>query len=271
MHDGTKKSEEYLINNSAAEIIMLFDGTKTLKGVISCLAEKYSETEEKVRGLIGEFLNEMKSNFQITLREQDQPALLSIGMQNLYPSVCSLEITTTCNLKCLHCYGDFGNRRQKRYLTFEQAKIIIDQLHDIGVEIIEITGGEPTTNPYFALILEYACKCQFKKVVVLTNGILINKAVVEIASAHRDQVLFQIDLHSLDDDYLYWFTGFRGTLSLVQGNILALTQRKIFVRIVMTVTKKNIHEIESVAAWGHGADVRQFAISLVTKIGRATV
>lgn len=53
-----------------------------------------------------------------------------------------LAITSSCNLKCKHCYEQH-NLNQKNSLTQEHWTEIIDRLQAHGVSVIILTGGEP--------------------------------------------------------------------------------------------------------------------------------
>ena len=50
------------------------------------------------------------------------------------------EITDRCNLKCLHCYQENG---EKEELSFREIKVILDDLEKLGTMKVTLTGGEP--------------------------------------------------------------------------------------------------------------------------------
>lgn len=54
---------------------------------------------------------------------------------------CYIEVTDSCNLKCLHCYNDSGNK--SNFLSEEAFKRIIDSLPNNGTASITLSGGEP--------------------------------------------------------------------------------------------------------------------------------
>jgi MoaA/NifB/PqqE/SkfB family radical SAM enzyme len=53
-----------------------------------------------------------------------------------------LAITPDCNLKCKHCYEQH-NINQKKSLTIENWKNVIEKLQAYGTSVIIFTGGEP--------------------------------------------------------------------------------------------------------------------------------
>ena len=60
-----------------------------------------------------------------------------------------IETTYRCNEKCLHCFNpgaahEIGEvpKRNTNELTFDQYKDVIDELYDLGIWSICLSGGE---------------------------------------------------------------------------------------------------------------------------------
>ncbi|MEM7397125.1 MAG: radical SAM protein, partial [Verrucomicrobiota bacterium] len=76
---------------------------------------------------------------------------------------------TTCNLRCPFCLeGSKPGDNRINPLLFEDAKPIIDEALEMGVEQFSFTGGEPFVIPEFVRILDYAL--EHRPCLVLTNG-----------------------------------------------------------------------------------------------------
>ncbi len=71
------------------------------------------------------------------------------------PICLTWELTYACNLECVHCLSSSG-RRDPRELTTEEAKAVLDELHDLQVFYINIGGGEPMIRRDFFELLEYS-------------------------------------------------------------------------------------------------------------------
>ncbi|MFC1504480.1 radical SAM protein [Spirochaetota bacterium] len=56
------------------------------------------------------------------------------------PILAGIKVTHACNLKCRHC--PFWEKDNK-YLSFSDVKSSFEKLHDLGVRIVIIEGGEP--------------------------------------------------------------------------------------------------------------------------------
>lgn len=84
-----------------------------------------------------------------------------------------IEICTFCNLKCKHCYNESSAQCHEN-MSFDDFKLVCQELLNIGVKKIQLIGGEPFCHNNIKEILEYATK-KFDFVEVFTNGILINE------------------------------------------------------------------------------------------------
>ncbi len=263
--------DKNVVNSTGKEIIMLIDGNHTLEMLISELAQKYQESIEEISEKVIPFIECLEKEYGIQMEKSNKSIDKKVTEKkslNVYPRVASLELTNTCNLRCLHCYGSF-ERKKHEHMPIEKVKELLDELNEIGVFIIELTGGECLMHPRFIDILEYALKLEFIYINILTNGISINEDLCSVLRKNRDRIHVQIDLHSLNDEYLYWFTGTKNSLNLIQRNIKTLVKLGVKMRIATTVTKKNLYEIEEIANWLYEEGVRRYAPAPVVDIGRA--
>lgn len=54
----------------------------------------------------------------------------------------SLILTTNCNLNCIHCYVNGGNKKIEQ-LDNKTINKIINDAKNLGVKAIYLSGGEP--------------------------------------------------------------------------------------------------------------------------------
>ncbi len=71
------------------------------------------------------------------------------------PICLTWELTYACNLACVHCLSSSG-QRDPRELSTDEAKAVLDELHDLQVFYINIGGGEPMVRRDFFELVEYA-------------------------------------------------------------------------------------------------------------------
>ena len=93
-----------------------------------------------------------------------------------------LELTTSCNLKCVHCYlGPQEEQRKKRSLEMstERVKSVIDEIVESGCLYLVITGGDPMVRKDFPEIYRHA-KESGLIVTVFCDAILVTEKIVRL-------------------------------------------------------------------------------------------
>ncbi len=104
-----------------------------------------------------------------------------------------LELTSRCNLKCVHCYlGPQEDQRKKRSLEMSTQQVIevIDQIVAEGCLYLVITGGDPMVRRDFPEIYRYARE-QGLIVTVFCDGVLVTDAIIEL---FREYPPFKVDI-----------------------------------------------------------------------------
>jgi mycofactocin radical SAM maturase len=107
------------------------------------------------------------------------------------PICLTWELTYACNLECVHCLSSSG-RRDPRELTTDEAKAVLDELHDLQVFYINMGGGEPMIRRDFFELLEYSIGRGIG-VKFSTNGAFIDAAKAKRLTA-MDYLDIQISL-----------------------------------------------------------------------------
>jgi len=268
---SSKIKENFMINDTAAEIIGLVNGTKTYEDIISVLSVKYDEDKGSIKNKVERFILKMSDLYGVGVEGQEIPeerSVLIVEEKSIYPIVASIELTNKCNLKCLHCYGDFGNDN-KTEMSLDNSKKLLYDLKKLGVRIIELTGGEITVYPHLKEVLLYAVDLKFEQIALLTNGIALQDDIIDIVEKNKSNILVQIDFHSMSDDYLTWFTKVSNTLGKIKDNIMRLAKKEVRMRIAATITRKNMNEIEEIADWVYNLGIHSIGFTLAMNMGRA--
>ena len=82
-----------------------------------------------------------------------------------------LEITNVCNLNCAFCPG---TKRSKKFMSFEEFRILAGKLRPHTDYIYFHLMGEPLLHPELPAFLDYAGTLGFK-VIITTNGKLLKE------------------------------------------------------------------------------------------------
>lgn len=79
-----------------------------------------------------------------------------------------IVLTDRCNLKCKHCCFACSPSNNT-FLPKEKVFEIIDNALRLNYDILDLSGGEPTTHPDFPEILAYAVKSPFRLIAIASN------------------------------------------------------------------------------------------------------
>lgn len=122
-----------------------------------------------------------------------------------------LELTYRCNLHCRHCYTDPYNSKDffPRELTFDEIHRLLDEMQQIGIVWLNLTGGDIFMHPQFFEIYEAAVRKGFL-LQLYTNGTLFTQATIERL---QQMPPFTIDIscHSVTEGPFDWFTQVPGS------------------------------------------------------------
>ncbi|MCK5912800.1 MAG: radical SAM protein, partial [Desulfuromusa sp.] len=148
-----------------------------------------------------------------------------------------LHITNRCNLSCQHCLftsGPTSTEEMSAELILSRAQEAVD----LGCRIFALTGGEPFFHPEFAKILSGLLEFPECHVVILTNGLLLEKLTDDF---DLSRVHLQISVDGLSDRH----DAIRGQGTFVQlrEQLLALKQRKIPFTLSMCVERRNLNDM----------------------------
>lgn len=147
-----------------------------------CAEEKH--TEEVIRYLFEELC---KIEYYIPKEQREQA--FWVPMQIVY-----LSLTNRCNLRCRHCASSALGANGEDPVSTEEWKRIIDQLSAVKPEQITLTGGEPLIRKDFVELLKYTWeKCEGSKIVLSTNGLLINDDNVKDIVKYTSTVALSLD------------------------------------------------------------------------------
>lgn len=170
------------------------------------------------------------------------------------PPLVWLELTRECNLRCPHCYIDGGLRRNNEMST-DDLHLVVDDLADMGVWAVALTGGEPTMHPNFVDLVTHA-RDRGLLVGVATNGLFLTDRLLE--DLPNDGVIVSVSLDGLHLD------GREGKEFEVVTDAIARAQEAGFHTNIMTnTTSQNLELLARVMKWAkwHKVSVRSVPFS----------
>lgn len=172
-----------------------------------------------------------------------------------------LELTYRCNLHCRHCYTDPYNSKDfiPRELTLDEIHRLLDEMQQIGIVWLNLTGGDIFMHPHFFEIYEAAVRKGFL-LQLYTNGTLFTKAIVERL---QQMPPFTIDIscHSVTEEPFDWFTQVPGSFRAFIRGLALLRDGDLLFSLKTKAMNWNRDEIPA---------IRQFVESFGQEFGFTT-
>jgi MoaA/NifB/PqqE/SkfB family radical SAM enzyme/predicted glycosyltransferase len=195
---------------------------------------------------------------RLNLNDIDKRTLTFLtDMPFVEPEAIQIDITNKCNLKCIYCWNNSPFLKKNhpaewfnKKIDFEYFKKILDNLAKNTNTIILGGEGELFTHKDIMKMIEYV-KVAGKKLIIITNGTLINKSKIKkLVDLYVDELIINISAATsktykkmhLNEQYTT-FNKLKSWLIYLKK----IKEEKLFVKprikIVNVITKLNYLEI----------------------------
>jgi radical SAM protein with 4Fe4S-binding SPASM domain len=164
------------------------------------------------------------------------------------PLRAMIEISDRCNEVCVHCYQEQGHKGE---MSTAQIKAVMDELAQMGVLILTISGGEATLRPDLIELLEHARKCSFA-IRLFTNGLTMTRELAAELRRVAVQVV-EISLYSHRAEVHDFVTGVPRSFVRTTQGIRYLAELGVEVHVKSPMMSMNEDDIDA---------LRSFALSL---------
>ena len=189
-----------------------------------------------------------------------------------HPCLALFNITDECNMKCNICYyasePGLGNHR-----TMKEIEQMLSTLLETESEpdLIQVTGGEPTTHPQIVEILQYLKKSPVRHLMLNTNGIRIAEDEEFVKALKKLGAGFEVYLQfdSMSRDVLLNIRA--RDMRDIRLKALAMLEKYNISTTLVSVIKKglNEHEIPEVLRFSRTyRAIRGVVFQPVTETGR---
>jgi radical SAM protein with 4Fe4S-binding SPASM domain len=167
-------------------------------------------------------------------------------------------ITAKCNLKCKHCFTRNILKSEPKELSFDNKLDVLDQMVDLGIREMLVSGGEPFLYPKFIDFLKEACKRRIN-IKVFSNGFLLNQNIIgKVKNVPIDYLAI-----SVDGATEYSFKKVRGAqdFNKLKNIIKSLSEQCVFPIVMqITVSRINYGDLENYFEIAIGSGVKRIKI-----------
>ncbi|MCF6147680.1 MAG: radical SAM protein [Candidatus Kuenenia sp.] len=156
------------------------------------------------------------------------------------PFTLVLEILTQCNFHCRHCYlGDRLNVQHR--LEISQISKILYDAKGIGIQQVQITGGNPSLHPDIHELIELLRYHTFK-IFYFSNGMYLDESLL-LALKDADAVL-HISIYGMSNKSGKWLTGYSNYYDSMMNALSLIEKYGVKIRSLdYMAVEENEHEI----------------------------
>lgn len=175
------------------------------------------------------------------------------------PITAVWEITKGCNMNCMHC-GSVCDTPHPDELSLQEAFELCDDLKELGVRWVTLSGGEPLLRPGWHRI---AARLSRNGIVpnLITNGWLMTRDMAQLAKQSGvGTVAISFDGLRKTHDKIRK----AGSFSRCANAFRILKQNEQYCGAITTITKMNIDQLEEMRTFlvGMGVDSWQLQIGI---------
>lgn len=183
------------------------------------------------------------------------------------PFFFAWHLTNRCNLNCIHCLWESGpDAAWPNELNAQEALQVCQQIVDIEIPYVALSGGEPLLHPAIWDICYFLTKNGID-IKIETNGHLINDGIArKLASFNLRSIQVSVDGASQET---YSTMRPRAKLDKALKAIKALVKEGVVTEIVYVPAKFNVHEVEKLVDAAVEIGVKAFYTGKTMYIGRA--
>ncbi len=184
-----------------------------------------------------------------------------------HPNEIMVELTTACNYNCVFCFRRATDEPLNGFMSVRTFERLLEQAVSAGVEKLSFTGwGETLVHPK-ALDFIKAAKSKGLKVLVATNGALLERYVDDLVSLGVDELYVSVDSVRKE---VYNMLRVGGRLSNVSRGLVKLRERKVSegsrrpdLTLQMTLNTYNALDLDDLPTYAIEVGATKVIISLM--------
>lgn len=230
----------HVVDDLSYDVISLYEKEKK-ETIIEQMLLKYKDanqsvTKEEILEVFDD-IEELKESGNLFTEDIYQNYIMDFKKRDTVVKALCLHIAHDCNLACRYCFAEEGEYQGDRSLmSYEVGKQALDFLiassgNRRNLEV-DFFGGEPLMNfDVVKKLVEYGReqeKIHNKnfRFTLTTNGVLLNKEVMEFANKEMANVVLSIDGRKEVHDYMRPFRKGKGSYDMVLPKFIELAESR---------------------------------------------
>lgn len=157
-----------------------------------------------------------------------------------------IEIASSCNERCVHCY--IPHEEKRSFIESDLFYQILEEGRKLNIINVILSGGEPLLHKDFLSFLKRSRELDLSVNVLSNLTLLTEEHISEMAQ--NPLLSVQTSLYSMDPSVHDGITGFKGSFSKTMESILRLLSAEIPIQISCPVMKQNKDSYLDVIQWG---------------------
>ncbi len=181
--------------------------------------------------------NRIEENENTIFENNQYENYIDYCCSNNLPSILHIELTNSCNLKCIHCFHDEKCER----LSFCDLKKVFREIRDTSFVRVTLTGGEIGLHPQWRDILECAQQ-NGMSVAILSNLTCFNDEDLDYL-AQKKLLFVRTSLYGASQNTHETVTGIKNSFLKTMHGIDYLKSKNVDIRVACSVMKCNYSDV----------------------------
>lgn len=184
------------------------------------------------------------------------------------PFLVIWEVTQACDLACRHCRASAQPERHPAELSREEGIELIRQIRGFGDPLLVFTGGDPLKRPDLFDLLGASVSAGLRTTITPSaTPLLTDSAVRRFRKAGVARMAVSLD--GADGAQHDGFRGVKGSFRITMEALRAARECGLETQVNTTVTRRNFHSLERIAALAGDAGARLWSVFFLVLTGRA--
>jgi len=178
-----------------------------------------------------------------------------------------LELTSHCNLRCVHCYAESGPTTVRpELLSISDYRKLIESAASLGCKNIQFIGGEPTIVRELPDLITYARNKGFEFIEVFTNATILSDRL--LSCFVENNVSIATSFYSYKSEIHDSITKIPGSHSQTVNNIKRFLDASLNVRAGIIVMEENENDVDETIEYLHSIGIKTVGKDRIRSFGR---